>query len=256
MSEFKVFKSGDFTVMSNYHLKDKELSLKAIGLMSKILNLPEDWDYSLKGLVAICKEGDDAIRAALDELKEHNYIEIVKLRTDKGTFKYNYLIFENPFEKALKMQIQPDRENPHLVNPDMENLHQYNIKESNINNLIEINDKSDKSTQHNILTLELINLKYINPDDPTLILYDELFNELINNGYKYKQLYSCIHYIAPRVVARKFIDEDGNDIKNKFGYLKNSIKFNFAKLEKDYEELYPEDDNDPFWDKYDFGEGR
>lgn len=260
MSEFKVFKSGDFTVMSNYHLKDSRLSLKAIGLLSKMLSLPDNWDYSLKGLVAICKESSDAIRAALDELKENNYIEIIRERTNKGTFKYNYLIFENPFEKALKTQNQPDMENPYTdnpytVKPDMENPNQYNIKESNINNLKDNNDKSDKRKEHNILTLELIQLNYVTENDPTLILYDDFFKELISNGYTYKQLYSCVHYVASKVVSRDFLDEEGNNIKNKFGYFKNSINSNFAKFENRQHELYPEDENDPFWDDY-FNEGR
>lgn len=60
--EFKIYKSGDFTVMSNYHLKDKSLSLKAVGLLSKMLSLPEDWDYSLNGLVLITKDGLDSVR--------------------------------------------------------------------------------------------------------------------------------------------------------------------------------------------------
>ena len=104
MSEFRVFKNGDFTVMSNYHLKDKELSLKATGLLSKMLSLPDDWDYSLAGLVALTKDGQDSVKSTLNELKARNYVEIVKYRTKKGTFQYNYLIFENPSIKALKMR--------------------------------------------------------------------------------------------------------------------------------------------------------
>ena len=61
-----------------------------------MLNLPENWDYSLKGLVAINKESYDTIRSILNELKDHNYIEIIKSRNENGTFRYNYLIFTNP----------------------------------------------------------------------------------------------------------------------------------------------------------------
>lgn len=83
--EFKVYKFGDFTVMPIVHLKDKTLSLKAVGLLSKMLSLPDDWDYSLNGLVAITKDGLDSVRSALNELKDHDYVEILKLRTNKGT---------------------------------------------------------------------------------------------------------------------------------------------------------------------------
>lgn len=74
MKEFTVFKPGSFTVMPNTHLMNKSLSLKAVGLLSKMLNLPENWDYSLKGLVVINKENYDTIRSILNELKDHNYI--------------------------------------------------------------------------------------------------------------------------------------------------------------------------------------
>ena len=98
MKEFTVFKPGSFTVMPNTHLMDKSLSLKAVGLLSKMLNLPENWDYSLKGLVAINKEGYDTIRSILNELKDHNYIEIIKSRNENGTFRYNY--FYKSFSKG------------------------------------------------------------------------------------------------------------------------------------------------------------
>ena len=126
----------------------------------------------------------------------------------------------------------------------MENSNQYNIKESNINNKKDNNDKSDKRAEHNILTLELIQIGYVTSDDPTLVYYDDFFKELISKGYNYKQLYSCVHYIAPRVISRKFLDEEGQEIQNKFGYFKNSINSNFAKFERKYEELYPDDENE------------
>ncbi len=257
MREFKVFKNGDFTVMSNYHLKDKNLSLKAAGLMSKMLSLPDDWDYSLAGLVAICKESTDTIRSTLNELKCHNYIEIQKLRTEKGTFRYNYLIFENPFEKDLKMGIKPDRENPYLDEPNEENYNQSNIKESNINNKNDNIDNIDKSQKgialkHKTLINELIRTGYIKEDDEQILLYDSLFDKYVNNGNSYTDIYSAIHYIVPRVMSRSFIDEEGKDISNKFGYLKTSIESNFRKLNSYNEELYPDDDNSSFWDDYKF----
>lgn len=252
--EFKVYKSGDFTVMCNYHLKDKTLSLKATGLLSKMLSLPEDWDYSLNGLVAITKDGLDSVRSALNELKEHNYVEILKLRTSKGTFKYNYLVFENPSEKALKLGFNPDMENPHMDSPEVENQRQYNIKEYNIKNKIDKNESIDKTKiKHKALINELIRTGYINEEDEQIIFYDCLFEKYIKNNITYTDLYSAIHYIAPRVINRNFIDEDGNEITNKYGYFKSSVESNFRRFEQP-EELWPEDDNDPFWDDYKFME--
>ena len=251
--EFKVYKSGDFTVMPIVHLKDKTLSLKAVGLLSKMLSLPDDWDYSLNGLVAITKDGLDSVRSALNELKDHDYVEILKLRTDKGTFKYNYLVFENPADKALKLQNKPDMENPYLDEPNVVNQVQYNIKEYNINNLKDKEDKEDKTKiKHKSLINELIRLDYIKDDDEQIPLYDSLFNKMVNEGNSYVDIYSAIHYIVPRVMSRQFIDDEGKEIKNRFGYLKSSIESNIRKLNSYNEELYPEDDDSPFWDNYEF----
>lgn len=70
---FRVEKNHNYTVMSNYHLRDTALTLKAIGLLSKMLSLTDEWDYTTRGLAAICKEGVDAIGAALKELELHGY---------------------------------------------------------------------------------------------------------------------------------------------------------------------------------------
>ena len=75
----RVNKNANYTVMSNYHLRSTNLSLKAIGLLSKVLSLPENWDYSISGLTAICKEKETAIKAALDELKHWGYLTVTKL---------------------------------------------------------------------------------------------------------------------------------------------------------------------------------
>ena len=80
-SVVRVHKNTDFTIMSNHHLRNQKLSLKAIGLMSKILGLPCDWNYSIAGLVKICKEGETAVRAALHELIDERYT----VRRESGT---------------------------------------------------------------------------------------------------------------------------------------------------------------------------
>ena len=93
----RVNKNKNYTVMSNYHLKSKNLSLKAIGLLSKVLSLPDDWDYSISGLTYLCKESTSAIKAALDELKEWGYLVVTKLmpnETESGRIEYVYDFFE------------------------------------------------------------------------------------------------------------------------------------------------------------------
>lgn len=96
---FKINKSQDYTVMSNYHLKDKRLSLKAKGLLSVMLSLPQGWDYSIAGLVSICAEGQTAIENALKELKQFGYLVVDKInpdKTDTGKYQYEYNIYEMP----------------------------------------------------------------------------------------------------------------------------------------------------------------
>ena len=98
MSVFRVHKTKDFTVLANYHLKDKGLSLQAKGLLSVMLSLPDDWKYSIKGLAAISKEGEKAIRSTLNELKEHGYLVVTKHapKAGEGHFSYEYDVFERP----------------------------------------------------------------------------------------------------------------------------------------------------------------
>lgn len=99
MSKFTVKKSDNFTILPNNILKNKDMSLKAIGLLCKMLSLPEDWDYSVEGLCRICKEGQTAINAALKELKDNRYLVVRKLNpreSGKGIFVYEYCVYEEP----------------------------------------------------------------------------------------------------------------------------------------------------------------
>ena len=99
MSVVRVNKTKDFTVMSNYHLRDKNLSLKSKGLLSQMLSLPENWDYTIAGLAEINKENATAIKSALDELSKFGYLQVHKLlpnQTESGRYEYIYDIYEVP----------------------------------------------------------------------------------------------------------------------------------------------------------------
>ena len=96
MAVCRVEKTKNYTVMSNYHLNDPRLSLKAIGLLSKILSLPEAWDYTVAGLAKICKEGRDAVRAALAELEEAGYILRRQTRDEMGNFSHSSISSMRP----------------------------------------------------------------------------------------------------------------------------------------------------------------
>ena len=133
MAVFRIEKTGDYTVMSNHHLKNKKLSLKAKGLLSMILSLPEDWDYTLKGLSYICPEGVDAIRAAVNELEKAGYIIRSRKRNEKGQLTdAEYVIYEQPVsvKPVLPKPIltPPTLENPIQVTPILEKTTQLNTK--------------------------------------------------------------------------------------------------------------------------------
>ena len=136
MAVFRVERTGDYTVMSNFHLKDKRLSLKAKGLLSQMLSLPDDWDYTLSGLSYINRESKDAIRSAVNELETAGYIRRRQTTDASGKFAANeYTIFERPIE-GEPMLDKPLSENPITVNPSAvnplpENPTQLNTKKSN-----------------------------------------------------------------------------------------------------------------------------
>ena len=121
MAVFRVEKTRDYTVMSNHHLRNTDLSLKAKGLLSLMLSLPENWDYTTKGLSMICKDGIDSINSGVKELEANGYVIRRRLRNDKGQLTTTeYTIFEQP--QTLDMTDTPPKgENPILDNPILDN---------------------------------------------------------------------------------------------------------------------------------------
>ena len=117
MAVFRVEKNRGYTVMSNHHLRNKDLSLKAKGLLSQMLSLPEDWDFTLKGLSLINREQIDAIRAAVRELEQAGYIVRSRERDSQGRLRgADYIIYEQP----QPVPDLPTLENPTLDNPTQE----------------------------------------------------------------------------------------------------------------------------------------
>ena len=147
MAVFRVQKTQNYTIMSNYHLNDKALSLKAKGLLSLMLSLPDSWDYTTRGLASICKEGVDGIRATVRELENAGYIIRRRVRDQSGQVRsMEYTVFEQPQkpepenpvqakpEREKPVQAKPAQENPAQENPAQENPTQLNTKETNNEN--------------------------------------------------------------------------------------------------------------------------
>ena len=135
MAVFRIERTRDYTVMSNHHLRDKGLSLKSKGLLSMMLSLPEDWNYTTRGLAKICKEGVDAIGGALRELEGAGYIVRHQMRDRQGRISdTEYVIYEQPQPKAPDTPqpdtASPDTENPYMDKPDTEKPAELNIEKS------------------------------------------------------------------------------------------------------------------------------
>ena len=116
MPVFRIERTRDYTVMCNHHLKNPQLTLKAKGLLSMMLSFPDEWNYSERGLAAICKEGVDAIHSAIKELEKAGYMERHQLRGQGGRIvDTEYVIYETPHAPDMA---PPDTENPDMDDPD------------------------------------------------------------------------------------------------------------------------------------------
>ena len=183
MAVYRVNKSRNYTVMSNFHLRDKNLSLKAVGLLSKMLSFNDGWKFSTRGLSAICKEGPDAILSALKELEKYGYLVRHRQRDNKG--RMGSMVFE------IYEEPQPDfphTDNPHMEKPDVDEPHEENPARINTNQVI---------TQERNNSLS----KYqsINPDGMDVIDERERYEELIRENLEIDILSQDPHYDIDRV---------------------------------------------------------
>lgn len=158
MATIRVHKTKNYTVMSNTHLRDKNLSLKAKGLLSVMLSLPDNWDYSIAGLVAISKENETAVKSALNELKDNNYVVVTKenpTKSNGGRIKYTYEVYEEPHKQKIEKQ---DTENLGVECQQVENHGQLNTNELSTDELnINIQNTNELNTKSNSLNREQCN---------------------------------------------------------------------------------------------------
>ena len=201
MSVIRVEKNKNYTTMSNYHFKEKEMSLKAKGLLSQMLSLPDNWDYKIAGLVSINKENESAIKSALDELRQFGYLKIVKKlpnKTKTGRIEYEYIVYENPKQEGKKQGV----ENLGVEFQGVENQVQLNINILNTKNKI-LNNKN----------------KY-----PTL--------EEIQTYIKEKQLKVDGKQFYDYFTEGNWVDSKGNKVKNWKQKLLTWNKYNITKVEE------------------------
>lgn len=187
MSKIRVNKTRDYTVLSNHHLRNKNLSLKAKGLLSVMFSLPESWDYSVIGLVAICKENETAIKSTLDELKANGYLKVTKLypsQTKSGRYEYIYDIYEMPKQDSQKQGIEKQG----VENLGLEFLGVENIglnKDTNKLNTKELNtNKENKEYKGRFKKPTIEELQtYINENN-YVVNADIFFDYYESNGWK------------------------------------------------------------------------
>ena len=229
MAVFRIEKTRDYTVMSNHHLKYRTLTLKSKGLLSMMLSLPDEWNYTTRGLAAICREGVDSINAALKELETHGYIRCTQLRDEKGKITdTEYVIYEMP---QCEPPSSPGTPLPGTAKPCTENPAQLNTNQT----------KTDLSST------EISNHIQSNPPPPagTRMGMDrmgarECYREVILDNIEYsylvqdshidrEQLDEIVDLIVDTVCsARKVIRIAGDD------YPAEVVKSRFMKLDSSH----------------------
>lgn len=216
-------KDQNYTVMSNYHLRDKNLSLKAKGLLSQLLSYSSDWNLTINGLCSVLKEQEKAVKSTIKELETHNYLTRNRLQDNKGRFYYKYIIHEKPK--------YPYPQNPLMDNPLVEKEGLINTnKEDKIDKELYASKIDNNSLiENNILLKYLIKNKFINKDDLELYKYDQLLREVLSE-YNYNDIARINAYIVRAYISHKGKDENDNNIINKFGYYKESLLNNINRI--------------------------
>jgi uncharacterized phage protein (TIGR02220 family) len=214
MCVIRVEKTKNYTVMSNYHLRDKNLSLKAKGLLSVMLSLPEDWDYTIKGLVAILKESSLSVESALKELKCYGYVTVIKMMPDKtksGKIEYQYIIREMP-ENEQKDQKQEGGNQP-LDNQEVENQVQISTKELNTEN---------KDKEYIGVEKEVID--FLNQKTNSRYRLTDAYKEMIHA--RIKENFTLDDF--KKVITNKALDWIGTDMEK---YLRPQTLFSASKFQ-------------------------
>ena len=224
MAIIRMNKSSDYTVMSNTHLKEKNMSLKAKGLLSLMLSLRDDWEYSVEGLVSICKESEVAVKSALNELKKFNYLKVTKLlpnQTETGRIEYIYDIFEKPQQDIEKQGVENlgvenlgveilDVEIQALENQGQLNTKELNTKELNTK---ELNTKDIYNAPSNEIATE--------PPVIEFILNDKTYYPITQKQVdKWTELYPNVDIMQQLRKMCGWLDANPRNRKTKGGILK------------------------------------
>ena len=211
MAVIRTIKNDNYTTMSNYHLKDKELSLKAKGLLSMMLSLPDEWHYSVKGLKSICKESVNTINGILNELEKNNYLVRRRKYFNGKISEWEYVIFEtnkNHDDELLHLKNE-DIENVDIENVDIENCDVYKITK-------ELNTKELNTKEYSIAQNDLENR--IEPSIIQLTLNDKTLYDVTQNDFKeYEELYPNVDIMQELRKMKGWLNANPTKRKTKRG---------------------------------------
>ena len=243
MAVFRVEKTKDFTVMSNHHLRNVSLSLKAKGLLSLMLSLPDNWDYTTKGLAHICKDGVDSISSAIKELEKQGYLTRRRLRDYHGRLgDIEYVIHEKPvLPDGHDTVLPPKRENPRQVKPVLGKPEQEKPAQLNIQESITEKSITDISNTHQSIypasgrapasSTEMDRDRIDRIDTYREIIKENIEFEALVQRYGYERVDELVELMLQTVLSqRPYIRIAGDDyprevVKSRF------LKVNFSHVE-------------------------
>ncbi len=257
MAIIRVEKTKDYTTMSNYHFREKDMSLKAKGLLSLILSLPEEWDYTLAGLSMLCRDGKDSVRTALTELEEFGYVETARVRDEKGRLQgTEYIVREIPVsslpEKEEPVLEEPTLEKPALEKPTLEKpilenptLENPALEKPTLENPTQLNTNKSNTNKSNTKKLNIYlsnhgaaDNKPDNKPDSSRAYYPE--DARLNEAFKAfvymrkrinKPLTSKAVGLTKESLAQMAAGEDGKlDIEKAIGILNQSVMNSWSGL--------------------------
>lgn len=237
MSKIRTHKKSNYTVMSNYHLQDQRLSFKSKGLLSVMLSLPKDWDYSINGIVKISKEEKAAVMSTLNELKEFGYVKVTKKlpnETKSGRIEYEYDIYETPIQ--CQEEHESDVQDTYIQNTEKQDIE----KQDTENQYTEFQDTEVQVTENptQLNTKESITKELITKYIKDIVEY---LNNVTNGHFKHTTK-TTRKYITARLKEgytvndfKLVIDKKNSDWKNDLkmrDYLTPSTLFNPTNFEK------------------------
>ena len=224
MAVFRIERTRDYTVMSNHHLRNANLSLKAKGLLSMMLSLPEDWNYTTRGLAKICKEGVDAIGAALRELEAAGYIVRHKLRDRQGRISdTEYVIYEQPQLRKPDTD-SPDTENPYMDKPDTEKPAELNIEKSNTEKSITYGSSTDSipfrdcaadclpERKGSDFPHEIVRSRFLKLDNSHIEFVMDCLQKNTTEIRNMKQYLLTVLFNAPTTISNRYTSQVNHDL--------------------------------------------